>query len=259
MEAVIAKGDISKLSPMERADYYRRTCESMGLNPLTQPFQYITLNGKLTLYATRTATDQLRKINSVTLKVVSEETTTDGLRVVRVRASTPDGREDEEIGAVNVAGLKADALANAYMKALTKAKRRATLSICGLGWLDESEIETIPAARRVPVSSYVPDDEPVIDVEEAEYTQPSIDVVAHDNTDVRDAQLEAYQASMEESPEWTKDIHDAETLGDLTHLQELMKQAGVTGKEFPSLLRYYVARSNRIKLDAAKVTRAAAA
>ncbi len=148
MEAVIAKGDLSKLTPEERAQYYARTCDSMGLNPMTKPFEYITLNGKLTLYATRTATDQLRKINSVSLQVVSEETTSDGLRVVRVRASTPDGRTDEEIGAVNVAGLKADALANAYMKAITKAKRRATLSISGLGWIDESEIETIPTNVR---------------------------------------------------------------------------------------------------------------
>jgi hypothetical protein len=32
------------------------------------------------------------------------------------------------------------------MKAETKAKRRVTLSICGLGLLDETEIETIPGA-----------------------------------------------------------------------------------------------------------------
>src|SRR5690606_24912460 len=42
-------------------------------------------------------------------------------------------------------------LANAYMKAETKAKRRVTLSICGLGWLDETETETIPDAHRVEV------------------------------------------------------------------------------------------------------------
>ena len=59
------------------------------------------------------------------------------------------GEPMKKFGAVNVAGLKADALANAYMKAITKAKRRATLSISGLGWIDESEIETISTARRV--------------------------------------------------------------------------------------------------------------
>ncbi len=33
------------------------------------------------------------------------------------------------------------------MRAITKAKRRATLSICGLGLLDESELDGIPEAR----------------------------------------------------------------------------------------------------------------
>ncbi|BEJ60493.1 hypothetical protein B10172_05150 [Campylobacter jejuni] len=33
------------------------------------------------------------------------------------------------------------------MKAITKAKRRVTLSICGLGMLDESELETIKEKR----------------------------------------------------------------------------------------------------------------
>ena len=35
-------------------------------------------------------------------------------------------------------------LGNALSKAVTKAKRRATLSICGLGMLDETEIASIP-------------------------------------------------------------------------------------------------------------------
>ena len=51
-----------------------------------------------------------------------------------------------------IAGLKGDALANGLMKAETKAKRRCTLSLCGLGMLDESEIETIPGAVRAPAA-----------------------------------------------------------------------------------------------------------
>jgi len=35
------------------------------------------------------------------------------------------------------------------MKAETKAKRRVTLSIAGLGWLDETELDTIPHSRPV--------------------------------------------------------------------------------------------------------------
>lgn len=152
IEAVIAKGDLSKLTPEERTRYYVETCRSLGLNQLTNPFQYITLNGRLTLYATRTTTDQLRKIHSVSIEIVSREAIGDIYMVV-AKASTPDGRTDEEIGAVNIGGLKGDALANAYMKAITKAKRRVTLSIVGLGWLDETEVETIPDARRVHVDT----------------------------------------------------------------------------------------------------------
>jgi hypothetical protein len=41
--------------------------------------------------------------------------------------------------AVAIGALKGDALANAPMKAETKSKRRVTLSLAGLGWLDETE------------------------------------------------------------------------------------------------------------------------
>ncbi|MDU5950540.1 MAG: hypothetical protein E6Z15_26195, partial [Paenibacillus macerans] len=47
--------------------------------------------------------------------------------------------------------LTADELANAIMKAETKAKRRVTLSLSGLGMMDESEIETIEGAERIEV------------------------------------------------------------------------------------------------------------
>jgi len=40
--------------------------------------------------------------------------------------------------------LKGDALANTLMKCETKAKRRVTLSLAGLGWLDETELAIIP-------------------------------------------------------------------------------------------------------------------
>lgn len=152
IERVIIAGDLSKLQPADRVNYYRATCESLGLNPLTKPFDYITLNGKLTLYATRTATDQLRARNNVSVKPIERRTDNDlGIYSVEVEASAPDGRIDFATGVVNIAGLRGDALANAFMKAETKAKRRATLSICGLGWMDETELETVPAARRTTV------------------------------------------------------------------------------------------------------------
>ncbi|EGN9052895.1 hypothetical protein ACSQBP_001820, partial [Campylobacter jejuni] len=61
-ELALVKGDLSKLSDVERASYVKNLCESLSLNMLTKPFEYIVLNGKLTLYANKSATDQLRQI-----------------------------------------------------------------------------------------------------------------------------------------------------------------------------------------------------
>lgn len=146
IESVLVQGDLSKLSSQQRVTYYNKTCESMGLNPLTKPFDYITLNGKMTLYARKDATEQLRSLKGISIYKMEKERTEDGVYVVTVYARDSKGREDTSIGAVTIGGLKGDALANAYMKAETKAKRRVTLSLSGLGLLDETEIESIKGA-----------------------------------------------------------------------------------------------------------------
>jgi hypothetical protein len=151
LEKVVIGGDLSQLNPQERLRYYADVCSSVGLNPLTQPFEYITLNGKLRLYAKRDCTDQLRKIHSVSVKIVGRELI-GGIYVVTAQATDKTSREDESTGAVNVSGKNGDDLANAYMKAETKAKRRVTLSICGLGLLDESEVADVDPEAPAPVS-----------------------------------------------------------------------------------------------------------
>jgi len=70
----------------------------------------------------------------------------EGCYVVTAQAAMPSGRCDESIGAVPIENLKGESRSNAMMKAETKAKRRVTLSICGLGMLDESEVDSIPNA-----------------------------------------------------------------------------------------------------------------
>ena len=151
IEAVVAKGDLARLTPEERTRYYVEVCRSVGLNPFTQPLQYIMLSGKLTLYARREAADQLRQIHGISLEVLRQHV--DGeLFVVHVRARDKTGRSDEDFGAVSIGGLKGEARANAMLKGITKAKRRVTLSIAGLGFLDETEIDDIPAREKEPVS-----------------------------------------------------------------------------------------------------------
>jgi hypothetical protein len=150
MENVLIRGDIAKLTVNERGQYYFQLCESLGLNALTQPFEYIQLNGKLKLYAKKDCTDQLRSVHGISVNDLAESER-EGVFIVKAKVSNAKGRTDVSTGAVNIAGLKGEALANALMKAETKAKRRATLSICGLGMLDETEIEDIPAAQKAPV------------------------------------------------------------------------------------------------------------
>jgi len=145
LEDVLASGDLSKLTADQRVAYYFRVCETLGLNPYTRPFDYITLNGKRVLYAKRDATDQLRQKRNITL-AVTDKHIEDDLFIVTVRATDARGRSDEDFGAVPIAGLKGEARANAILKGITKAKRRVTLSICGLGMNDESEVLTIPGA-----------------------------------------------------------------------------------------------------------------
>src|SRR5436309_25465 len=70
---LVLQGDLKGLTPEERCQYYARVCESVGLNPLTRPFEYITLNGKLTLYARKDATDQLRNLNGVSIYKLERE------------------------------------------------------------------------------------------------------------------------------------------------------------------------------------------
>ncbi len=150
IESVVMQGDLAKLTPPQRVQYYGSVCESLGLNPLTRPFDYLSLNGKLVLYAKRDATDQIRASRKVTVSIVARERVED-LYIVTARAVLPDGRADESVGAVSVGGLRGEPLANAIMKAETKAKRRVTLSIAGLGWLDETEVSSVPDARRMDV------------------------------------------------------------------------------------------------------------
>jgi hypothetical protein len=149
METVLIKGDLSKLTADERNSYYRAVCESVGLNPFTRPLEYIQLSGRLTLYAKKDCTDQLRSLYKISVTDMAENER-DGVYIVTTKVANAEGRTDMAKGAVSLTNLKGEALANAIMKAETKSKRRATLSICGLGLLDETEVDDIPGAQKGP-------------------------------------------------------------------------------------------------------------
>lgn len=148
LQSVLLAGDLAALSPDQQNQYYLKVCETLGLNPTTRPFDLIKFNGKVVLYANKGCAEQLRMIYDISVKVTSKEVI-DEIYVVTVEGNTAKGRVDSATGAINVKGLSGEAKANAYLKCETKAKRRLTLSICGLNMLDETEVDTIPGAERI--------------------------------------------------------------------------------------------------------------
>lgn len=149
IESLVLRGDLSGLSPAQRTAHYIRVCDSLGLNADSQPFAYLRLNGKEILYATRGATDQLARTNRVNREIIDGPKVIDlaGTKMVYAvcKASLPDGRFETATATVPLIDP-----VNVLMKCETKAKRRATLSILGLGMLDEMEVESIPAEVKQP-------------------------------------------------------------------------------------------------------------
>jgi len=156
IDEIIMKGDISSLTTPQRAEFLGKLALSMGLNPLSQPFELIVLNDKLTIYAKKGAADQLREKHKIKTTVLSKGFLDEGKTAyyVEVQLQTPDPngnydtqgcRSEVEIGCAGVGGSTGEALGNAHMKAYTKAKRRGTLAFCGFGGLDELEVDSITA------------------------------------------------------------------------------------------------------------------
>jgi len=164
LEKVAVLGDLSPLSSAERMHYYKSVCESLGVNPLTKPFDYLELgdgeNKKLKLYPNETCAAQLRDLKGITIESRESEIVED-IYIVRVKGKDKTGRSDEAIGAVPLVeeggqwkvGTRRDgstyrffeksgtekplgplARANAMKKAETQAKRRLALSLGGLGY-----------------------------------------------------------------------------------------------------------------------------
>jgi len=150
---VIIKNDLSGLSQKEKIDYVFSLCKSLGLNPMSRPFQLIEFKGgKESLYAAKDATEQLRFKHKVSIATLESNILEGGIYIVKAVAKLPCGRMDSSTGVLSIKGLYGDSLANAMMKCETKAKRRVTLSICGLGMLDESELETIEGYKKIDLS-----------------------------------------------------------------------------------------------------------
>lgn len=150
---VIIENDLSKLTPTEKVQHIANVCKSLGLNPLTKPIQLHKFQGKEVMYMAKDGTEQLRNLHTVSIAKLETEFLKNDLYVVKAYATKPNGRQDCSTSAQSLTGLKGDALCNAMKKCETQAKRRVTLSICGLGMLDETELENLPQDNIVPIAT----------------------------------------------------------------------------------------------------------
>jgi hypothetical protein len=153
-DAQAAGKDTTSLSREDRSALLVGLARKLGLNPLSGAVMFLKTNGRETLYVTKSGTDQIAAREKLKRETIRgpEVLAMEGKKVVfcQVRASHPDGRSE-----VSTATLLLADIINDLMKCETKAKRRATLSVCGLGLLAEDEIETIPGAQSVPFEAPV--------------------------------------------------------------------------------------------------------
>lgn len=171
IEAIVAVNDLAGLGAAQKVEYIKMLCASLGLNPLSRPLQLVeftdpenTSKKRLTVYATKDCAEQLRKIHGVSIERLEREIDL-AANIVTYTAYAVDryGRRDVSTGivaletngkaawnnqpAVAPVPLTGAKKANAIMKAETKSKRRVTLSICGLGFLDETQLEDLENAK----------------------------------------------------------------------------------------------------------------
>lgn len=148
IEGVVVGGNLAPLTSEQRVLYIKRVCENLRINWETNPFIYMPgEGGKLVLFPTKDCAAQLRRRDAVSIEVTGRTYLPDqGVYMVEVVATTPDGRRDSAIGCVGCKGMSHEQLANQMMRAETKAKRRVTMSLCGLG-LDDDEVPSAAALK----------------------------------------------------------------------------------------------------------------
>jgi len=179
LEKVILNADLSSLTGEQRVNYYMQVCNQYGLDAFTRPFEYIKLNNKLTLYATKACAAALIELKSISTRIVSQEQFQD-VFVVTCEATRKDENGNtqvaQDIGVVPIANLKGDQLGNAMMKAATKAKRRTVLNMAGLGQTDETELQSIANVSTQPVVKVEVDEQG--EIAEEQVIPPEVSQVA---------------------------------------------------------------------------------
>jgi hypothetical protein len=160
LEHILATGDLAKLSAKQRVGHYLNQCRSLGLNPISRPFDWLVLDDKLVLYPNKSCTEQLGRAHQISVKILRRELVGD-LFVCEVEGRTPSGLTNQATKYVPVTGRSRDGqayrlagskLADAFAKAETGAKRRLILSMVGLS--SPADADEVNRVRFVTVDAH---------------------------------------------------------------------------------------------------------
>lgn len=136
----VLTNNLTGFTDRQRANLISHLCKAWKLDFNQQPFIIINTQGKEKLYLSKAGSEQVRDRNKVSINQVDTKIEGD-MVIVTAQATLPSGRQDSDVGVVSVKGLSGENLSNAMLKAVTKAKRRVTLSICGLPVSDVVEAD----------------------------------------------------------------------------------------------------------------------
>lgn len=153
LENIVFKGDLSGLTNEQILLYNQSRCQSLGVDENVGCFAVMLLQGKKTLYPTKELANQLIAKRGLSVDPPEGREILGGKGwLVAATVRRPDGSSVSNIGTVPLTTedgkpMRVTDQCNAILKCTTKAIRRAVFTACGLGGLDETEIETIPGAK----------------------------------------------------------------------------------------------------------------
>lgn len=139
------EGNGFTLNEADRTFYLQQYCKHLGLSPIGEPLRWHSSYNKktgqtvMTVYATSKASKQLIEKNKISIKRTDRWDDSENY-YVEVEASIG---EQKVVNAGFCAKNGFLSSGNAQIASYTKAMRRAVLTICGTGLLDETEIETM--------------------------------------------------------------------------------------------------------------------
>jgi hypothetical protein len=149
LDAFLTKnGETGQLTIAEKSILLSKVCEEYGLNPVLVPFNFILFQGKERLYLTKVGCDSIANNKQLT-RIITTRHYDIETNIYTVSAMVSDDKRKEEASAsVYCASydakkqafsrLSGEALANAYLKTESKAKRRATLAFIGFAFEEDS-------------------------------------------------------------------------------------------------------------------------